>query len=249
MNPIVVLRNEPDAPPGYLGDALDRRAVDWRVVRLDAGDPLPRAEGVSGVAVLGGAMGAYDDEEFPFLLDEKRFLVECTNAGIPVLGICLGCQLLADTLGGRAYLADRAEVVFAPIEPTPDGHADPVVAALAGRPVIRFHRDTFDVPPRGVLLATGGGFDQAFRLGSAVGIQPHPEVTPEVLTEWLGSGTGREVAIRSGSDPDALIAEFAAAESQIAATASAVFDAWLDEIPVPRAHSAAGGDTNPGYAF
>jgi GMP synthase (glutamine-hydrolysing) len=249
VNPIVVLRNEHDAPPGYLGDALDRRGVNWQVVRLDAGDSLPRAEDVSGVAILGGAMGAYDDKEFPFLLDEKRFLVECANAGIPVLGICLGCQLLADTLGGRAYLADQAEVVFAPIDPTPSGHADPVVAALAGRPVIRFHRDTFDVPPGGVLLATGGGFDQAFRLGLAIGIQPHPGVTPELLTEWLGSGTGREVAVRSGSDPDSLIAEFAAAESQIAATASAVFDAWLDDIPVPRAGCAPYGDTNPGCAF
>ena len=230
MKPIVVLRNEHDAPPGYLGDALDNRKMDWYVVRLDAGDPLPKPENVSGVAVLGGAMGAYDEEEFPFLVDEKRFLFDCTSAGIPVLGICLGCQLLADALGGRAYLADEGEVVLGPIEPTPDGHADPVVAALIGRHVVRFHQDTFDVPPGATLLATGGGFDQAFRIGSAVGIQPHPEVTPALLGGWLGDGTGREVAIRSGSDPDALIAAHRAAESEVAATASAVFDAWIDEV-------------------
>lgn len=230
MKPIVVLRNELDAPPGYLGNALDHRRVDWNVVCLDAGDPLPEPEDVSGVAVLGGPMGAYDEEEFPFLVDEKQFLVQCTNAGIPVLGICLGCQLLADALGGRAYLADRAEIVFAPVESTRDGRADPVVAALAGRPVIRYHQDTFDVPPGGILLATGGGFDQAFRLGSAIGIQPHPEVTPDLLAGWLGSERGRRRAIDLGADPDAVVAAFTAAAPEAEATAAAVFDAWLDEV-------------------
>ena len=230
MKPIAVLRNEHDAPAGYLGDALDRRKMEWNVVCLDAGDRLPKPEDVSGVAVLGGAMGVHDDEEFPFLADEKRFLLDATNAGIPVLGICLGCQMLADVLGGRAYRAEAAEVVFAPIVPTRFGRAEPVVAALTERRVIRFHQDTFDAPPGATLLATGGGFDQAFRIGSALGIQPHPEVTPDLLGGWLGSGTGREVAIRSGADPDALIADHRAAESEAAATASAVFDAWIDEV-------------------
>lgn len=230
MKPIVVLRNEDMAPPGYLGEALDRRGVDWQVVRLDVGDPLPPVGDISGVAVLGGPMGVYDGEEFPFLLDEKQFLLECTNAGVPALGICLGCQLLAEALGGRAYLAQQAEVVFAPVEATPEGHLDPVVAALAGRPVIRYHQDTFDVPPGGVLLATGGGFDQAFRVGSALGLQPHPEVTPELLAGWLGSGPGRQRAIDLGVDPDAILSEFSASEERAAALAAGVFDAWIDEV-------------------
>jgi len=230
VKPIVVLQNEDMAPPGYLGHALDRRGVDWRVVRLDTGESLPEVGDVSGVAVLGGPMGVYDDDEFPFLVDEKRFLVECTKADVQVLGICLGCQLLADGLGGRAYLTDRAEVVFAPIEATPDGHSDPVVAVLAGRSVIRYHQDTFDLPPGGVLLATGGGFDQAFRLGSALGLQPHPEVTPDLLRGWLGSGRGRQRAVDLGVDPDALLAEFSASEGQVATMAADVFDAWLDEV-------------------
>ncbi|MEA3501369.1 MAG: gamma-glutamyl-gamma-aminobutyrate hydrolase family protein, partial [Actinomycetota bacterium] len=182
------------------------------------------------VAVLGGPMGAYDDEQFPFLVDEKRFLLDCTSAGVPILGICLGCQLLADVLGGRAYPADQAEIVFAPIEATRDGHNDPVIAALAGRSVIRYHQDTFDVPTGGVLLATGGGFDQAFRHGSALGLQPHPEVTPDLLRGWLGSGRGRQRAIDLGVDPDAVLAHFSASEEQVAAMAAEVFDAWIDDV-------------------
>ena len=146
-SPVVVLQNEPEAPAGYLGDALDRRGIPWIVVRMYAGETPPPIGEASGVASMGGAMGSYEGEEFPFLVEQKRYLAACTEAGVPVLGICLGCQLLADALGGRAYLADSREVVLAPVEATPAGEEDPVIAALSGRPVIRFHKDTFDVPP------------------------------------------------------------------------------------------------------
>ncbi|MGB5168767.1 MAG: type 1 glutamine amidotransferase [Acidimicrobiia bacterium] len=230
MKPVVVLQNEPDAPAAYLGDALDRRGIEWIALRLDAGELLPDPESVSGVAALGGAMGAYDEDAHPFLVAEKRFLAACVKIGIPVLGICLGCQLLADALGGRAYLADSAEVVFAPVQPTSCGDGDPIVAALTGRRVIRFHQDTFDLPPGATLLATGGGFNHAFRLGTAVGIQPHPEVTPALLGGWLADGDARQMAIDSGTDPDGLVGTFAAAEAEVMETAAAVFDAWIDEI-------------------
>jgi GMP synthase (glutamine-hydrolysing) len=175
-------------------------------------------------------MGAYEEDAYPFLVEEKRFLATCTDMGVPVIGICLGCQLLADALGGRAYLADSPEVVFAPVEPTADGMDDPIVAALAGRPVIRFHRDTFDLPPRATLLATGGGFNHAFRVGRSIGIQPHPEVTPELLGCWLADGEARQLAIDAGTDPDELVEIFAGAEAEVRETAAAVFDAWIDGI-------------------
>lgn len=230
MKAVAILQNEPDAPAGYLGDALDRRGIEWMALRLDAGEELPDPDGLLGVAALGGAMGAYEEDAYPFLVEEKRFLAVCTGRGIPVIGICLGCQLLADALGGRAYLADSAEVVYAPVEPTADGMNDPITAALAGRRVVRFHRDTFDLPPHATLLATGGGFNHAFRVGSAIGIQPHPEVTPELLGRWLADGEAREVAINAGTDPDVLVETFAAAEAEGRETAAAVFDAWIDEI-------------------
>lgn len=230
MKPVVVLQNEADAPAAYLGDALDRRGIEWTVVHLYEGDRLPSPGTVAGVAALGGAMGAYDEDAYPFLNGEKRFLAACTRMRIPVLGICLGSQLLADALGGRAYLADSAEVIFAPVELTAEGVGDPVLATLAGRSVVRFHRDTFDLPPEATLLATGGGFNHAFRVGTAVGIQPHPEVTASLLAGWLADGEARQLAIDSGTDPDALVETFAAAASDVEETAAAVFGAWIDEI-------------------
>lgn len=231
MSPVVVLRNERDAPAGYLGAVLDRRGVDWLVVRLDAGDPLPGTADTSAVVVLGGAMGVHDEEAFPFLSDEKRFLRACLAEDVPIFGICLGCQMLADMLGGRAYRAESAEIVFAPVELTPAGRADPVISTLADRRVMRFHEDTYDPPPGAVVLANGGGFDQAFRVGQALGLQPHPEVTPELLGGWLGSGSGRDLAIRSGFDPDGIVEAFTAAEEDVEATATTLFNAWLDTLP------------------
>ena len=230
MKPVVVVQNESDCPAAYLGDALDRRRVEWHVVRLHEGQPLPAVSDVAGAAALGGAMGAYDEDAYPFLIEEKRFLADCAEAGVPTLGICLGCQLLADALGGRAYLADSAEVLFAPIEPTIDGEHEPIAAALGGRSVIRFHRDTFDLPPDATLLASAGGFAQAFRVGSAVGVQPHPEVTSAILAGWLQDGDARQMAIDAGTDPDALVATFAAATAEVESTAAAVFDTWIDEV-------------------
>ena len=230
MKPVVVVQNESDCPAAYLGDALDRRGIEWRVVRLHEGDALPDPSDAAGVAAMGGAMGAYDEDEYPFLAAEKRFLAACAAAGVPVLGICLGCQLLADALGGRAYLADTAEVTFAPIELTAEGQGDPTVAAFDGRPVIRFHRDTFDLPPDATLLASAGGFAQAFRSGSAIGIQPHPEVTAAILADWLADGDARRMAIDAGTDPDDLVEVFRAATVDVEATAAAIFDAWIDEV-------------------
>lgn len=227
MKPIAVIRNEPDAPAGYLGTTLDRLGIDWYTVKADAGDPMPSPSAVGGVAVLGGAMGAYDEDEYPFLIDEKRLLASCTRDGVPVLGICLGCQILADAIGGRAYLADTAEVVFAPIESTTAGRRDPVVSAMAGHRVVRFHRDTFAAPPGATILATGGGFIQAFRVGASIGIQPHPEVTPVLLASWLADEGGRRLAVESGTDPDRLVQEFAAAEPATAKMAGAIFEAWV----------------------
>jgi len=230
MKPVFVIQNESDCPAAYLGDALDRRGIEWRIIRLHEGDALPDPGDAAGVAAMGGAMGAYDEDEYPFLVAEKRFLAACAAAGVPVLGICLGCQLLADALGGRAYLADAAEVLFAPIDLTVEGRGDPTVASFDGRPVIRFHRDTFDLPPGATLLASAGGFAQAFRSGSAVGLQPHPEVTAAILAGWLADGAARRMAIDAGTDPDDLLDTFRAATVDVEATAAAVFDAWIWEV-------------------
>ena len=232
MNPIAVFRNDAETPPGYLADALGRANRPWRLVRLDDDESLPALGDVTGVVVLGGLMGAYDQEEYPYLAHEKGFLADAVDADVPVLGICLGAQLLADALGGRAYLAGVPEATYAPVVLSEEGAADPVTSTLADRHVLRLHQDTWDLPPSAVSLAGGSGFEQAFRIGSGLGIQPHPEAGPEIVASWLSHPGTRDLIDAAGADPDELVSMAESWRNEGEQTAQALFDAWLNESRV-----------------
>ena len=223
---LTVLRNDAMVPPGHLARVAAERGVHIDLVALDAGDPLPDVESVEAVAVLGGEMGAYDVERYPYLAREKQFLREAVDAGVPVLGLCLGCQLLADALGGEAFLAPRPEVVLAPVRAVVD---DPVVGVIAERPALAMHRDTWTVPEGGTLIAVSDTYNQAFRFGTALGVQPHPEVESEVLADWLDHPESALLVEQAGADVDAVRSDFDTAGDELVAAADAFFDAWLSE--------------------
>lgn len=222
---IAVVQHNDVAPMGHLGDVLGDAAV---VVRLDRGDPVPDPSDYEGIVVLGGIMGAYDVDAYPFLAEEKAMLRKAVELDVPVLGICLGCQLLADALGGAAYRAPSLEVRFGPCGLTEAGGGDPVARHLA-QPVLSLHQDTWDVPPGGVLLARSPEYRQAFRLGSAVGIQPHPEVTPEIVAGWVPS-IGADRLRAHGVEPDHLLATLEAHRTRSASIATDLFRGWLASV-------------------
>ena len=226
VDPILVLRHGADIPAGLLGEVLADAGVAVETVPLYAGAGLPDHLGFAAVVSLGGVMGAYDDGAYPFLRDEKRFLAEAVRHDVPVLGICLGSQLLADALGGKAFLADRPEIGMIEVTLTDEGAADPVVSGLRG-PVLAWHQDTWDPPPDAALLAVGDDYPQAFRSGTALGIQPHPEATPAILASWIEAHDGRQFAAAE-VDAAALLADAEAHGEASAKMARELFAAWLD---------------------
>ncbi len=228
MKPIAILEHDAIAPAGHLGDAIEDAGLPSIVIRLHAGDELPDLDTVSGVVSLGGPMGAYDEDKHDFIAPEKELLRQAVAREIPVLGICLGCQMLADALGGKAYPSDEMEVEFAPLKVTPAGRDDPVVSTLA-EPVLSFHGDTWDPPPGAEVLASSGRFPHAFRLGSAVAVQPHPEVSAAMVRQWV-AGFGRAKLEESGIDPDGVLRLLADGDIQNAERAHRMFSAWLDEV-------------------
>lgn len=226
--PVLVLRHDDDAGPGYLGDALAAAGLEIVVVEPEAGEPLPGLSGWSAVVALGGSMGAYEEGAYPWLAAEKRLLAGAVAAQVPTLGICLGCQVLADALGGRAYLGTGREVGLLSLELTASGRADPVVRHLDA-PVAVSHGDTWDLPPGATLLAQSNRYRHAFRRGSALGLQPHPEVSPEPFARWTRSKPADEMA-RDGIDPEAAIAAVRAGAEAQRAMAARLFGAWVAEV-------------------
>ncbi|MDH3729512.1 MAG: type 1 glutamine amidotransferase [Acidimicrobiia bacterium] len=227
MKPIAVLRHGPDIPLGHLGDVLDAASIAAIEVPLYSGATLPDLDSVSAVVVLGGQMGAYDEAIFPYLRDEKELIREAARRQMPVLGVCLGGQLAADALGGKAFLAPEPEVEVLDVTLTEAGRDDPVARYLDG-PVLVWHQDTWEMPPGATELARSSKYPMAFRHGTVLGIQPHPEASPEIAKGWVDSHP--DWLASRGFDAEALldVAEQNRQESRL--VAEGFFGAWLANL-------------------
>lgn len=230
---VLAVQNDPTDPPLLVGEWLAEAGIDVRVVRAVDGEPVPERvpEGVHGVLPLGGAMGALDDHVAPWLPAERALLADAVARGIPVLGLCLGGQLLAAALGGRVDRAPACEIGLSFVERTPDGDADPVMAALPAPrvPATQWHQDHVATLPEGasVLLANEVCV-QGYRVGaSAYGLQLHPEVDGELFAWWAGAADpADEALVRSGIDLGQAAAGVRAAQEDLVAAWRPVTLAW-----------------------
>lgn len=196
---IVVLEHHPRDPLGALSEPLLRGADITLVRGFDNGsaataqiDRLIAQGGYDGVVALGGPMAVYEWDTVPHLLDSLRLLDDAVHRDLPVLGLCLGSQMLSQVAGSPVFSGRErgmpAEVGFFPLRMTEAGLRDPVMQAFAGsEPVLFWHQDTHDLPPGGVHLAATDLYSMAaFRLSPhAYGLQYHLETTPETLAVWV----------------------------------------------------------------
>ena len=230
----VVLQHVACEPPGVYEDVLLERGADLERVELDEGEPLPALAGARLVVVMGGPMGAYEVAAHPWLAAEKQFIAEAVRSAIPVFGACLGAQLLADALGGKAYPGTGPEVGLLPVNVTAEGRADPVFAGLPERfPALQWHGDTFDLPPGAVLLASSPAYpNQAFRVGRSYAVQFHLEVSTAMAREWSqipAYARALDDVLGPGAAPR-LFARYAAEVEDVNANARALFERFLDHV-------------------
>ena len=199
--------HQPDAGPGVFAEAARSGGVElesW--TPAEAAGP-PRALGdYAAVLAFGGAMHADQTAAHPWLAAEKRLLAELLERGTPLLGVCLGAQLLAEAAGGIAHRAERPEIGWHPVELTPEGARDPVVGPLAPAfEAFGWHSYESTLPPGATALAHSEVCLQAYRLdGSAWGIQFHAEVDAPTVADWIEHYWNDEDAVRIGVDAEAL---------------------------------------------
>jgi GMP synthase (glutamine-hydrolysing) len=214
MKPVLVLQHVPHERLGTIEESFRQTGLSWQYVELhrppvDRLEALPLEE-AAGLVVLGGPMNVDEVERYPFLAREIRWIREAMAMELPLLGVCLGSQLLAKAMGARVYANDRKEIGWCEIRTTPEAADDPLFSESGPvETVFQWHGDTFDLPEGAVHLAEGQTCrHQAFRYGpSAWGLQFHIEMTAELIGSWLEeAGNSAELAGLDYIDPQEIVA-------------------------------------------
>ncbi|MPZ81636.1 MAG: type 1 glutamine amidotransferase [Actinophytocola sp.] len=189
MTRLLVIQPDPQDPVGPLGDWLTGAGAELHILAPPA-DPLPAdLHGYAGLVVLGGAMGALDDLDHPWLADIRRLLSNAVSKQLPTLAVCLGAQLLAVAAGGSVTVGEEGPEVGPQLVAKRDiAWTDPLFADLPLVPdVLHFHSDVVDrLPPNSALLASATRYpNQAFRVGRCgYGLQFHIETTTDIVRLW-----------------------------------------------------------------
>ncbi len=194
---IYIVQNDPDVPSGRILEILDRTCMKYTLVRAwknEIRSCLP--EDSSCLVILGGTMGADEEDRYPYLIDVYKWIRHAFNKGIPLLGVCLGGQMLARSTGGELKKNLCGEKGITSVCLTDEGEKDPLFKGLSNIwPTFQWHDDSFVPPSFAVNLAVSSGcIYQAFRIEkNAYGVQFHPEVTAEIVAAWTGKARQTEI--------------------------------------------------------
>lgn len=185
---VLIIMHDPAEGAGTLEEYLTAKKVSTRTIKLFNRERLPlNGAGLDGVISMGGPMNVYDEANYPFLKEEAEFLRQILTLGIPVLGICLGAQMIAKAGGAAITKASQKELGWNKVSLTEAALDDPLFRGLPKQlSVFQWHEDTFALPVESELLATSSVcYHQAFRYRHAYGLQFHIEVTPQMLAAWF----------------------------------------------------------------
>jgi GMP synthase-like glutamine amidotransferase len=182
---VLAFRHVPFESLGMIADSLEEHQIAFEYVDLYRDIRCADARAVDGLIFMGGPMSAND--ELPYIRQELELISEAVSRGLPILGVCLGSQLIAKALGARVYQNAEPEIGWYPVDWTAAVARDRLHQGLsAPETVFHWHSETFDLPPSAELLAHSAACrNQAYRVGANVyGLQYHLEVTPEMLEDW-----------------------------------------------------------------
>jgi GMP synthase-like glutamine amidotransferase len=222
-----VLQHVPFEGPAALEPALRAAGHDVAVTRLDAGEPLPALAAFDWLVAMGGPMSVHDEAAYSWLAPEKRLVRAAVESGRRVLGVCLGAQLIAASLGAAVTRNPEREIGWFPVERAPDAERSPLGRALPARfPAFHWHGETFALPPGAVRLAASTACaEQGFAIGERVlALQFHLETTREAAAALVEHCADELAPGRWVQDAGAILAPdapFAAAQAVLHALLAA----------------------------
>ncbi|MDH3287159.1 MAG: type 1 glutamine amidotransferase [Betaproteobacteria bacterium] len=191
MKPIAIFRHAPIEGPGYFATYLERHGMPWRLVKVDEGEAVPAdPREFLGLVFMGGPMSVNSD--LPWLDPAMRLIRKARDSDVPMLGHCLGAQLMAKALGGTVTRNAVKEIGWGRVDAVEDGLARDWFGASSFNS-FHWHGETFSIPPGATRIAASAHCDnQAFVLGKHLSLQCHVEMTPELIAAWCRSGA-REI--------------------------------------------------------
>ena len=216
----LILQHEEPTPPGLMTDWLIEQQAQVQVFRIDENDAQLNPRDYDLIVSLGSEFAAFDDS-IPFVQREVKLYEQAIEADVPILGLCFGGQMLARVLGSRLFRAEQAEIGWLPVRTH-----DPELVSTG--PWFQWHFDSFSAPPGAKLIAETDAAPQAFVSGRNLGLQFHPEVTPEIMDEWVRAYPHELEA--EGVDPQGLLTETRQLEAQARQMTWRLLDAYRDRV-------------------
>ena len=232
---VLVLQFSDRVPPAQLRVFLEQRSLPFHTLRVYEPFALPAYEAAvwRAMVVLGGPQGAYEDALHPYLTSVKALMAAQLQRATPMLGICLGCQLLAAVIGGSAFKAEQPELGYVAMRASVVGGRDPLIAALLPYAstglFLEHHGDSFTLPPHVPLLLESDAHPQAFRYRSAVAVQFHPEAGLAEFSEWLKADSEERMQ-KVGRSKEDVLHEVRAKAADASVASREFFTFWWKEV-------------------
>jgi len=232
MKTATVIRHLAFEDLGSLELALHQQNYTIKYVESGLNDVTDIDSNTDLLVVLGGPIGAYDEQDYPFIVDELQLLEHRFQADLPTLGICLGAQLMARSLGAKVYPGYCKEIGWSPLELSVAGMNSPLAHLAAEQTfVLHWHGDTFDLPNGALHLAASSKYqNQAFSWGKrSLALQFHPEVTADGLERWF-IGHACEISTTSNVSVAQLRQDTARYAKQLEQQAAKLWQSWLESL-------------------
>jgi GMP synthase-like glutamine amidotransferase len=216
----LILQHEGPTPPGHVIEWLEGHGAELEILRIDLVEPKADPGDYDLIVSLGSEFAAYDDSH-AFVTREADLMRRALDEDVPILGLCFGGQMLARVLGGEVYKGTDSEIGWLPVRTN-----DPELVPEG--PWFQWHFDVITAPPGATVIAETDLGTQAFVSGRNLGLQFHPEVTPEIMDEWVRAY--RHELDAEGIDPEGLLEETNRQAQEHKATSWQLLEGYLDRV-------------------